>query len=124
MIKIFKHKKILLILIPIILIALFVFFGNKHTKIDTIGISINSIKKQYVETEKDVTKLNLKYSTNTNHTVELKIYDPNGELKDSGIIASNSIYEKEFNNIEGEWIIEFTTSTKEDILVESTITKK
>ena len=123
MIKIFKNKKILLIIIPIILIALFTFLGNKPTQIETTGISISSSKKQYVKTEKNVEKLNLKYSTNSNNAVELKIYDPDGNLKDSDTISNDCTYEKEFNNISGEWTIEFTSSTNEDISVESTITK-
>ncbi|SFU34706.1 hypothetical protein SAMN04487886_101030 [Clostridium sp. DSM 8431] len=124
MIRKLKNKKILLSIIPIALIASFVFLGNKPEKIETKGMSINSNEKQYLKTEKDVEKLNLKYSTNTNDKVELKIYDPYGNLKDSGTISNDCTFEKEFSNIEGQWIVEITPSTNDNILVESTITKK
>lgn len=97
--------------------------NNKPTKIETTGISINSNHKQYFKTEKNVKKLNLKYSTTTSNTVELKIYDPDGNLKDSSTISNDCTYEKDFVNIEGEWMIEFIPSTNEDISVESIITK-
>ena len=124
MIRKLKNKKILLSIIPIALIASYVFLGNKPEKIETKGMSINSNEKQYLKTEKDVEKLNLKYSTNTNDKVELKIYDPYGNLKDSGTISNDCTFEKEFSNIEGQWIVEITPSTNDNILVESTITKK
>jgi len=75
MIKIFKNKKILLILIPILSIVLFIFLNNKPTKIETTGISINSNHKQYFKTEKNVKKLKLKNFTTTRKTVKLKNYN-------------------------------------------------
>ena len=74
-------------------------------------------KVQYIETEENFKKLDLKYSVKNDSNIEIKVYDPNGILKDSGIVSINTPYNESFDNLQGKWKIELIPNNNDKTFI-------
>lgn len=117
------NKKLLLILIPIVMIILFMILSIKREEVITKGMIIDKTEIQNFESEKKFKKINFKYEIKGDNSINLNIYNPNGELEDSGVISLDNSYNKEFDNIKGEWKVELTPNNNKETTVQSEVVK-
>lgn len=118
-----KNKKLILIFISILIILSFIFLIKQNKVILTEGFTIDTNTVQYIESENNFKKINFNYIVKNDTNLEFKIYDPNGNLKDSGVISVDNPYNKEFKNIQGKWKVELISTNNKASIVESTTTK-
>ena len=118
-----KHKKLILIFISVLIILSFIFLTKQNKVILTEGFTIDTNTVQYIESESNFKNINFNYIVKNDTNLEFKIYDPNGNLKDSGVISVDNPYNKEFKNIQGKWKVELISTNNKASIVESTTTK-
>lgn len=118
-----KNKKLILIFISVLIILSFIFLTKQNKVILTEGFTIDTNTVQYIESESNFKNINFNYIVKNDTNLEFKIYDPNGNLKDSGVISVDNPYNKEFKNIQGKWKVELISTNNKASIVESTTTK-
>lgn len=118
-----KNKKLILIFISVLIILSFIFLTKQNKVILTEGFTIDTNTVQYIESESNFKNINFNYIVKNDTNLEFKIYDPNGNLKDSGVISVDNPYNKEFENIQGKWKVELISTSNKASIVESTTTK-
>lgn len=123
MMKKLKNKKLILIFISVLIILSFIFLTKQNKVILTEGFTIDTNTVQYIESESNFKNINFNYIVKNDTNLEFKIYDPNGNLKDSGVISVDNPYNKEFKNIQGKWKVELISTNNKASIVESTTTK-
>ena len=124
-----KNKKLVSVIlgvVAVLVVLVVINFSMESKTIRTEGFTMdgNSVYVKNIESEEDAKTISFEYSVKKDNEVDFKIYDPQGNLKDSWTLSKDAPYSKEFDNVEGEWKVELNSKSDDENLVESTITIK
>lgn len=118
------YKKIIILLIFALIIFLgVVYIHNGNSESTTEMISFNKLEKKSFKSDEKFTKINFMLTNKDKSDIKLIVHNPNGEILDTTDLKNGIEYDKKFENIKGEWILELTSKENKDMDVLCTITR-